>query len=163
MTRAPAARSSKDTDSAGVKVPPPLIYMLGLLVGVGIEQLVPTPNLPGPVALAAAGVGIAASLYLDGGATRNFLRAGTRMEPWKPSSVLVTTGPYRFTRNPMYVGMACLYLGASLAFGYLWSAALLPVVLLVIDRAVIAREERYLTRRFGEPYLKYREQVRRWL
>ena len=163
MTRATSARTAKATDSAGVKVPPPLIYMAGLLVGVGLEQLVSTPKLPGPFALGAAGAGIAASLYLDGGATRSFLRAGTRMEPWKPSSNLVTTGPYRFTRNPMYVGMACLYLGASFAFGYLWSAALLPGVLVVIDRYVIAREERYLERRFGKPYLAYKTKVRRWL
>ena len=164
MTRTPAAKvSKKDKDSAGVKVPPPLIYMLGLLAGVGIEQLVTTPDLPGPVALAAAGAGIAASIYLDGGALRNFLRAGTAAEPWKPSTKLVTTGPYRFTRNPMYVGMACLYLGASLAFGYLWSAALLPVVLVIVDRGVIAREERYLQRRFGKPYRDYCTRVRRWL
>lgn len=163
MSKPSATRQQRDTDSAGVKVPPPLIYMLGLLAGVGIEQIASTPKLPGPVALAAAGAGIAASIVLDGGSLRRFTKAGTRAEPWKPSSALVTDGPYRFTRNPMYVGMACLYLGASLAFGYLWSAALLPVVLIVIDRYVIAREEAYLQRRFGKQYTAYRGKVRRWL
>lgn len=163
VSRATQARAAKDKDSAGVKVPPPLIYMLGLLAGVGIEQIASTPKLPGPIALAAAGAGIAASIYLDGGALRNFLRVGTAAEPWKPSSKLVTTGPYRFTRNPMYLGMACLYVGASLAFGYLWSAALLPVVLFIVDRQVIAREERYLERRFGKAYRDYKRDVRRWL
>ena len=163
MSRPTPARTSKDKDSAGVKVPPPLIFMAGLLAGVGLEQLVATPNLPGPAALAVAGAGITASIVLDGGALRNFLRAGTAAEPWKPSSKLVTTGPYRFTRNPMYVGMACLYAGASLAFGYLWSLALLPIVLVVIGRYVIAREERYLQRRFGKSYRDYCSRVRRWL
>ena len=163
MSKASAARQSRDTDSAGVKVPPPLIFLAGLFAGVGIEQLVASPNLPGPLALAAAGAGITGSILLDGGSLRRFIKAGTRAEPWKPSSALVTDGPYRFTRNPMYLGMACLYLGASMAFGYLWSAALLPVVLVVIDRYVVAREERYLQRRFGAQYTAYRSKVRRWL
>lgn len=150
-------------DSAGVKVPPPLIYITGLLIGAALEQVAATPNLPGVWALVAAVVGIVLAVLLDGGAMRRFLRSRTAMEPWKPSSALVTTGPYRFTRNPMYLGMAVLYLGIALTFGWLWAVALLPVVLVVIDRAVIAREERYLTRRFGESYLQYREQVRRWL
>ncbi len=80
-----------------------------------------------------------------------------------PSSALVTSGPYRFTRNPMYLGMASLYAGIALAFGLLWSLALLLVVLVVIDRGVIAREERYLERRFGDEYRLYKQQVRRWL
>lgn len=150
-------------DSAGVRVPPPLIYIAGLLVGAALEQVVATPDLPGVWALLAAVVGIVLAVLLDGGAMRRFLRSRTAMEPWKPSSALVTTGPYRFTRNPMYLGMAVLYLGIALTFGLLWSVALLPVVLVVVDRYVIAREERYLTRRFGESYLQYREQVRRWL
>ena len=163
MTDAPATPEAQAKDSAGVKVPPPFIYLAAMLAGVGIEQFAPTPNLPDPVALAAGVAGVAAAVFLDGGAMRNFVRARTAMEPWKPSSALVTTGPYRFTRNPMYLGMASFYLGAALGFGLLWSAALLPVVLLVIDRAVIAREERYLQRRFGDSYTDYRRRVRRWL
>ncbi len=85
------------------------------------------------------------------------------MDPWRASSALVTSGPYRFTRNPMYLGMASLYAGIALAFGLLWSLALLLAVLVVIDRGVIAREERYLERRFGDEYRIYKQQVRRWL
>lgn len=155
--------SGQRQDSAGVKVPPPLIYIAGLFAGVGLEQVVATPDLPGVWALVAAVAGLAIAAVLDLGALRRFIRARTAAEPWKPSSALVTTGPYRFTRNPMYLGMAGLYAGISLTFGLLWSLALLPVVLVIIDRAVIAREERYLTRRFGETYLQYREQVRRWI
>ena len=150
-------------DSAGVKVPPPLIFITGLLLGAALEQVKATPNLPGVWALAAAVVGIVLAFVLGGGALRRFASSKTPPEPWKPSKALVTSGPYRFTRNPMYVGMALLYVGIALTFGLLWSIALLPVVLVIIDRYVIAREERYLTRRFGESYLSYREQVRRWV
>lgn len=158
-----ATADAQGQDSAGVRVPPPLVYVGGLALGWGVERVMATPNLPRPAAIAAGVTGAAAALLLDGGAMRRFLRHRTAMEPWKPSSALVTSGPYRFTRNPMYLGMACVYAGAALAFGLLWSVALLPVVLVVIDRAVIAREERYLERRFGAAYLQYREQVRRWI
>lgn len=146
-----------------MRVPPPLIYILGFGLGVGLERAVATPNLPGPAALGAALVAVVIAALLDGGAMRRFLREHTAMEPWRPSSALVTTGPYRFTRNPMYLGMACLYAGIAFAFGMLWSLGLLPFVLVVIDRAVIAREERYLERRFGDAYRTYRGQVRRWI
>ena len=150
-------------DSAGVKVPPPLIYIAGLVIGALLEQVAATPNLPGVWALVAAVGGIVLAFLLAGDAARRFAMSKTPPEPWKPSNALVTSGPYRFTRNPMYIGMALLYLGIALTFGWLWAVALLPVVLLIIDRAVIAREERYLTRRFGESYLSYRERVRRWI
>lgn len=150
-------------DSAGVRVPPPLIYMAGLLLGALLENVVATPNFPPAIALGGAVVGVVLAGVLDIGALRRFIKSRTAAEPWKPSSALVTSGPYRFTRNPMYLGMACLYAGVACAFGWLWSFALLPVVLVIIDRAVITREEAYLTRRFGEPYVRYHSEVRRWL
>ena len=85
-----------------------------------------------------------------------FSRKGTAVEPWKPTTAIVTTGPYRFTRNPAYLGMALdvrRHRGAEPA---LWVLVPLPVVLAVIDRGVIAREERYLERKFGEEYLDYK-------
>ncbi|MFL5562811.1 MAG: methyltransferase family protein, partial [Gemmatimonadaceae bacterium] len=75
----------------------------------------------------------------------------------------VVGGPYRFTRNPMYVSMAALYLGLSLALNSWWPVVLLPFVLLIIQRAVIAREERYLRARFPVEYPEYCRTVRRWL
>jgi protein-S-isoprenylcysteine O-methyltransferase Ste14 len=150
-------------DHAGVRFPAPLIYLAGLIVGLGAEQVVGTPSLPRPAAIGAGVIGGLLAAALDGGAMRRFLRARTPMEPWKPASALVTAGPYRLTRNPMYLGMACLYTGLAMAFGLLWSLALLPVALVMVDRLVIAREERYLERRFGDSYREYRTQVRRWL
>jgi protein-S-isoprenylcysteine O-methyltransferase Ste14 len=146
-----------------VRVPPPLIFLSGLLLGWAAEAVVATPNLRGTVRLVVLIVLLVAGGVLGAGALRRFVQQHTAAEPWKPSSSLVTSGPYRFTRNPMYLGMACLYLGLALVFGLLWAVALLPVVLVVIDRQVIAREERYLQRRFGQDYLDYQQQVRRWL
>lgn len=162
-TMTAASDDSPELDHAGVRVPPPLIYVAGLGLGLGIEQVVGTPSLPRPAAIAAGVAGAVAAVLLDGGAMRRFLRHRTALEPWKPATTLVTSGPYRFTRNPMYLGMACLYAGLSLGFGLLWSLALLPVVALTVDRMVIAREERYLLRQFGDSYALYLRQVRRWL
>jgi protein-S-isoprenylcysteine O-methyltransferase Ste14 len=92
-----------------------------------------------------------------------FHRKGTKPEPWKPSSSLVTSGVYRFTRNPMYLGMLLLYAGIALIWAGPWSATLFPLIFLILNFYVVAREEAYLTRRFGEAYGSYQMQVRRWL
>ncbi|MGI9083774.1 MAG: methyltransferase family protein [Aeromicrobium sp.] len=108
-------------------------------------------------------MGVALFALLGGGATRRFARAGTAVIPFRPSTALVTTGPFRFTRNPMYLGMAVLQAGLSLAFGLMWALAMVPVAVLAVDRLVIAREEPYLERRFGADYIAYKSRVRRWI
>jgi protein-S-isoprenylcysteine O-methyltransferase Ste14 len=115
------------------------------------------------VRIAVAVLAVAAWLALDGAAMLSFRRARTSMVPVKPSTALVTSGPYRLTRNPMYVGMAFLYVGFAFAFGVIWALALLPAVLVIVDRLVIAREEAYLERKFGQDYRDYQARVRRWL
>ena len=92
-----------------------------------------------------------------------FRRAGTAVEPWRTSTALVTNGVYRFTRNPMYLAMALLYLGAALAADSVLALVLLPPLLVLVRVGVISREERYLERRFGDEYRRYRSSVRRWL
>jgi protein-S-isoprenylcysteine O-methyltransferase Ste14 len=154
---------TSEQSTAGVPFPPPLVYLAGLLIGIGLEIAFPTAALPTAVAIAGAALGIGASLLLDVNAMRWFGRARTPAIPFKPTTALVTDGPYRVTRNPMYLGMAALYAGVAFAFGLLWAFALLPVVLVVIDRVVIAREEPYLERLFGEQYLAYKRRVRRWI
>lgn len=150
-------------DTSGVRFPPPLIYVAGFLVGVGLGLAFPIGALPLPLAIAAGAVGVGVWLWLDVTAMRRFQRARTSMVPMRPSTALVTSGPYRFTRNPMYLGMASLHLGLALAFGVIWAAAVLPLVLLAVDRLVIAREEPYLERKFGDEYRAYRRHVRRWI
>jgi len=90
-------------------------------------------------------------------------RAGTNISPLKPSINLVNTGPYRFSRNPLYVAVTLLYLGLTFLCNSWWGVALLFPVLVVLHFGVVRREERYLERKFGEEYLAYRSQVRRYL
>ena len=159
----PLEPTASDTETAGIRFPPPLFYVAGFLVGVGLELAFPIDRPSAAVTLAGAVLGIVVWLALDGAAMLFFRRAGTSMIPFNPSTVLVTTGPYRFTRNPMYLGMAFLYGGLSFALGFVWPLAVLPVVIAAVDRLVIAAEEAYLLRRFGQAYRDYMRRARRWL
>lgn len=148
--------------SPGVKVPPPAIYALGFLLGLGIEFVLPTPNPPLVVALAVGIAGVAAWAVLDAGAMRQFRRAGTEIAPSRPATTLVTRGPYRWTRKPMYLGMTLLHAALAVAFGVLWALVTLAAVVLVIKGAVV-REERHLKTTFGDAYARYQAEVRRWV
>lgn len=152
-----------ETDVSSIRLPPPAIYVAGFLIGVAIELAWPLGALPAALALAAGLIGGALWLALDVSAMMLFQRAGTGVAPTTPTTGLVTYGPYRVTRNPMYVGMAFLYIGLALALGAIWSLAVLPMVLVIVDRLVIAREERFLEAKFGEAYREYKRRVRRWL
>lgn len=151
------------SDTAGIRVPPPVYYVAAFLVGVLLELIFPTSWPPFGVRLAVALLAGGAWLALDGVATVLFHRAGTSMVPMNPTTALVTSGPYRVTRNPMYVGMAFLYIALAFAFGVIWALVCLPAVIVIVDRFVIAREEPYLERKFGQAYLDYKARVRRWL
>jgi protein-S-isoprenylcysteine O-methyltransferase Ste14 len=152
-----------ERDSAGVVAPPPFIYLGGLALGFVIEALLPGASVPGALRRVGGGVLLVAGLALLASFNTAFGRKGTAVEPWKPTTAIVTTGPYRLTRNPAYLGMALVYVGIALLAGALWALVPLPFVLIVIDRAVIAREERYLERKFGGEYLDYKAGVRRWI
>jgi protein-S-isoprenylcysteine O-methyltransferase Ste14 len=152
-----------DRDTSGVRIPPPLFYVAGFLIGVALELAFPIADLPLVVSLAGALIGGGLWLALDGAAMLFFRRAGTSMVPMNPTTALVTSGPYRVTRNPMYLGMAFLYIAVAFAFGVIWALPLLPPVIAAVDQLVIAREEAYLVRKFGQEYRDYMMRVRRWL
>lgn len=152
-------------DHPGVIAPPPLLYAGTLMVGLAVDFLlvrVPTGLPPmaryGPAVMLGAG-----AAALAAGAIGRFLRAGTHVEPWRPATVLVTDGVYRFTRNPMYVAMTLLYGAVALAADSVVTLVLLLPLLVVMRHGVIAREERYLDAKFGDGYRQYRGRVRRWL
>ena len=164
-------------DTPGVIAPPPLIYLGFLLLGWLIFRFA-TPEVVGPDAADWLGLGfgmetrtrrivslplIIGGLLLDGAAAGYFRRLGTAVEPWKPSTVLATDGLYRFSRNPIYLGFAITYAGLAVAMDSVLVLILLIPCLWVVDRFVIAREERYLSARFGADYDAYRARVRRWL
>jgi len=96
-------------------------------------------------------------------ASAQFRMANTDVRPWKPSTALVTTGIYRYTRNPMYAGLTLIFLGVALLADSVITLALLPPLLVVIATAVIRREEHYLEITFGEEYRQYKRRVRRWI
>jgi protein-S-isoprenylcysteine O-methyltransferase Ste14 len=158
----PETAASK-AETAGIRVPPPVYYLAAFLGGVALELVFPTSWPVFGVRIAAALLAGAAWLALDGAAMVRFRRAGTSMVPMKPTTALVTSGPYRFTRNPMYLGMAFLYIAFAFGLGVIWALALLPAVVVIVDRFVIAREEPYLERKFGQAYRDYKARVRRWL
>ena len=150
-------------DNPGVRFPPPFIYAAAVLGGWLLDQAwpVPTGAFPGRTALAwlfFAGFGA-----LLGSALGWFRRNRTSMLPFRPANTLVITGPYRFTRNPMYLGAVLLVLAFTLWLGTWWPAILLPAVIVIVQRYVIAREERYMRRRFGAAYDAYARRVRRWI
>ena len=152
-----------DEDTAGVVAPPPLVFLAGLIVGFALEALLPGVDLPGLVEWGLGSLLVVAGLGLLLTFNASFSRKGTAVEPWKPTTAIVTTGPYRLTRNPAYLGMALTYVGIAVLSSAVWVLLPLPVVLAVIDRGVIAREERYPERKFGEEYLAYKRTVRRWI
>ena len=151
-----------ESDTCGVRIPP-AYYLAGLLAVVAIEIAFPIGGAPFWVVLPVALICGALWLSLDGGAMLHFRRAGTSMVPLNPSTALVISGPYRFTRNPMYLGMAFLYVALAFALGVIWALVLLPLVIAAVDQLVIAREEAYLVRKFGQPHRDYMARVRRWL
>jgi len=157
--------SDASRDTSGVGFPPPLLYAGGFVAGFGAHRLLPVRLWPEPAALETVlGWGLlAAGVLLAASAAYLFRRAGTTPNPTKPTTALVIWGPYRFTRNPMYVGLAAVYLGGALLLNDAWPIALFPVVIALVRRRVIAREEAYLERKFGDEYRAYKARVRRWI
>ncbi|WP_164919456.1 methyltransferase family protein [Hansschlegelia zhihuaiae] len=152
-------------DVAGVIAPPPVLFLGFLTVGIAIDRLMwrlPI-GLSATLAWPAAAALFVAGLALIVGAGIRFRRDGTPPAPWKPTSAIVAAGPYRFTRNPMYLGMAAIYLAIALALDSLPALLLFVPLMVVVDLFVVRREERYLEARFGDGYRTYKSEARRWL
>jgi protein-S-isoprenylcysteine O-methyltransferase Ste14 len=150
-------------DSAGVVAPPPLIYAGALIAGLMMNALFPVAFLPRLLSRMLGWPLVVSGLLLGIFGFRTLRGAGTNVDPSEPTTAIVVEGPYRFTRNPLYVGMTLMYGGISARANALWAILLLPFVLIVMRRGVIEREERYLERLFGEEYLRYKARVRRWI
>lgn len=147
--------------SAGVRTPPPLLYAGFFLAGMALHWAWPWPLLfPNSMILGLLTVLLGFGLVLF--CALAFRRAGTPLRPDLPTEALIEAGLYRFSRNPIYIGLTVIYGGAALAAASWWPLLLLPVLLAIINYAVIAREERYLAAKFGEAYHDYRRRVRRW-
>lgn len=153
----------KDADNPGVVAPPPLIFAVPLVAGLLVNRLRPTPFLPRALSRLLGWPLVVAGLLLGLSGFREMRRAGTNVDPYHPTTAIVQRGPYRLTRNPLYVGMALIYSGLSARANALPALGLLPVVLHLVHHEVIKREERYLEDKFGDEYLRYKGRVRRWI
>jgi protein-S-isoprenylcysteine O-methyltransferase Ste14 len=149
-------------DIPGVIAPPPLIYLGGLAIGFLLEALLPGASLPGVLRWGVGGLLLAAALGLLGWWRSSFRRADTPLPPYKPTTALVTDGPYRLSRNPGYLAFTLIYGAIALLADAPWALLPLPVVLAVMQRGVIMREERYLDRLFGQDYRDFKSRTRRW-
>ena len=153
-------------DHANVPVIPPVLFGVGLTAGFLLKWLAPValfpPRLEGETCFAGGAISLA-GLAFGGWAFVTFIRAKTTPHPNHPVSALVTRGPYRVSRNPMYVGLSVFTAGLALVANTPWILAVLPLVWLALRRLVIGREEAYLERRFGDEYRAFKARTRRWL
>jgi protein-S-isoprenylcysteine O-methyltransferase Ste14 len=148
---------------AQVRLIPPVVYFVPFAVTWVLQQWRPW-TIPGGTALQVAGLAlIAAGVVLMLWSFVTLTRAHTTVIPWEQVSAIVTSGPFRLSRNPIYLADTITYLGASLLIQSWWPLLILPGIVLVMRRLVIDREERYLTERFGGPYRQYQLDVRRWI
>lgn len=156
---------NQQSDGANVRFPPPLIYLGALILGIIIGRSLKLPGF-GIDTDARDLIGwllVTVGLVVGFAGFGLFRRLGTAVIPYKPASRLVTSGIYRWTRNPMYLGIALLYAGIGLFFDSILALVLLLLVLAIIQTQVIAREEAYLEREFGDEYRTYKARVRRWI
>ena len=149
-----------------IRFPPPAVYVALFLVGLILERFWRIPivgDVRAPLlsifGLALVGLGV----FVTAWGMLTFRRYKTSILPFRPAAALAMTGPYRFTRNPMYLGMTVAAIGGGVWLNSLWVLVLLVPALAVMRWHVIAREEAYLEQKFGEPYREYKRRVRRWL
>lgn len=156
---------SSSTDRAAVRFPPPLVFLIGIAIGVALEYgVVPAPlPLARGVTVLAGLVLVAAGIALVRSARVHHVRTGQNPAPWKPSPALIFEGPYRFTRNPMYLAATIVQIGVGVAFNNLWIALFALPALAAVHFIAVRPEETYLTEKFGSAYAEYRRRVRRYL
>ena len=151
-------------DAARVIIRPPLAWGLAVIAGLALDWLAPLPLLPAD--LPAGGLGamvFVLALALFAWAIVTITRVGSNVPTNLPTTTIVESGPYRFTRNPIYLGMFLGLIGLAIAFDNLWLLIMLVPFALLIRYGVVPREEAYLERKFGNVYRGYRSRVRRWL
>ena len=152
-----------EEDRPGVRIPPPLLFLIPILASVVIEHFMPTTFVLGPIRWIAGVFLFACGFALNVVGLITQKRAGTDPIPFNPTIKIVSHGLYRFSRNPMYIGFAFWTLGLAVLLNSVWALCAVPIGLVLIDRMVVAREEMYLERKFGEEYLSYKSRVRRWI
>jgi protein-S-isoprenylcysteine O-methyltransferase Ste14 len=157
-----AGQGAHDVPKLGV-FRPPLIYLASIVAGLAFHWAWPRPLLSDVEARPLGIALVVAAVLLFGYSVRLFRAAGTPVPARKPTTAIVRSGPYRFSRNPIYLAFSLLQLGIAIWVGSWWLVATLAAAVAIIHWVVIPREERYLETRFGAEYLGYKAAVRRWL
>ena len=160
MSRAP---QSELPDHSGAITLPPVIFAAAFGLGLALNALAPLAVLPHDARLPAGLAFVAASAVIVAFAGWRFLRHRTTVHVHRPTTALITDGPFRYSRNPAYVALVLLYLGGALIVDSVWILAMVVPAIAVLHYGVIVREERYLERLFGDDYRVYKTRVRRWL
>ena len=158
----PRSPSKSDVANLGL-VRPPFVYLVALLIGIGLDFVRPARWLPANLGVWVGVPIMITALSLFFSSIRRFKAAGTPVSGNKPATAIVKSGPYRFSRNPIYLAFSVLVLGVACALNSLWLLGTLAAAVSVISFVVIPREERFLERRFGAEYLNYKAKVGRWL
>jgi protein-S-isoprenylcysteine O-methyltransferase Ste14 len=157
------SQTDAENDNPGVVAHPPLIYLGSILAGSALHAAYPVSVVPHAVAAPLGALSVAAAIALIGLSVRELCRAGTGVRTSDPTTVLVKSGPYRFSRNPIYLAFTLFHFGVGVWLNSAWVLGMLLPAVAMISYGVIAREEQYLARKFGEEYLHYRASVRRWI
>jgi protein-S-isoprenylcysteine O-methyltransferase Ste14 len=159
--------SSWERDGADVRVFPPAVPLVTILLGFGLQRLWPIHlELPIPEVVRywiGGLIFVGAVLLLGGWSVLLVRRSGQSENPWKSTTEIIERGPFRLTRNPMYLQMVVACIGVAIAFANIWILLLVPVCAWALQALAIIPEERYLERKFGARYLTYKRRVRRWL
>lgn len=153
-------KTKKQKDSPNSLSPP---YHIGLLLGLLLHYVKPLRILESDALLLLGVSLIIISLVLFAVSLRSFAKANTSIDPRKETTFIVSSGPYKFSRNPIYLSYSILYLGITAFFNDFWFLILLVPILIIVHYGVIKREEYYLTKKFGEKYIKHKKSVRRWM
>lgn len=155
-------RGTRKFDSPGVRLPP-VLYIAAFLIGVALQARFPLPFLAQPVVLGLGGVLAAVGALCIVTSIPAMLRGHGTLNTAGPSTALVISGPYRYSRNPMYLGLVLLFTGVAVLLAVTWALLFVLPLILYTQTRVIMPEERYLQRAFGDTYLAYCSQARRWL
>jgi protein-S-isoprenylcysteine O-methyltransferase Ste14 len=152
-----------ETDSSGAMRPIPIVFLLFMWLGVYLNNAWPMSFIPWSNRGIIGAVVVACSIGLYGWCLISFRRAGTTVDLARPTTAIVTNGPYRFSRNPIYVSLTLLCIGVAIQVDSLWVLLLTIPSILIVHFMVILKEEKYLSEKFGEEYVQYKKSVRRWL
>ncbi len=157
------SKSSSENDWSGIIVPPPIVYLVCLVAGLGLDYFWPIPLLPQAIQFVVGFTIIVSSFLLIGLSLRIFRRSGTPIDYRKSTTGIISTGPFAYSRNPVYVSMTMLMGGIAIAVDSPWILAMAVPAVLIIHNFVILREEAFLERKFGDDYRRYKAAVRRWI